>query len=120
MTAGLYDITIEAGATFRLAITWKDDAGVAINLTGYSARMQVRETYEATDTATDPILSLTSGAGDIVLGGSAGTVVVTVPAATTQKLFHSYAVYDLELEASNGVVTRLLQGNAIISREVTR
>lgn len=116
MTAGLYDITIEAGATFRLAITWKDDAGVAINLTGYSARMQVRETYEATDT----ILSLTSGAGDIVLGGSAGTVVVTVPAATTQKLFHSYAVYDLELEASNGVVTRLLQGNAIISREVTR
>lgn len=116
MTAGLYDITIEAGATFRLAITWKDDAGVPINLTGYSARMQVRETYEATDT----ILSLTSGAGDIVLGGSAGTVIVTVQATTTQKLFHSYAVYDLELEASNGVVTRLLQGNAIISREVTR
>ena len=47
MAAGIYDIIIEQGATFTLSATWKDSAGAAINLTSYSARMQVRPGMKA-------------------------------------------------------------------------
>lgn len=116
MAAGVYDITVEQGATFRLSVTWKDSTDTPINLTGYSARMQIRETYESEET----IASFTSTGGSIVLGGALGTIVVTGAATDTAQIPMTPAVYDLELEASNGVVTRLLQGAANITREVTR
>lgn len=116
MAAGIYDITVEQGATFRFEVTWKDSAGTPVNLTGYSARMQVRETYESEDI----IISFTSSGGSIALGGSLGTIVVTGSAIDTAKIPMTTGVYDLELQASNGVVTRLLQGKAMITREVTR
>ena len=111
-----FDITINQGATFELTITWKDSAGTAINLTGYTARMQVRETYSSTST----IVSLTSGSG-ITLGGAAGTIAILISATTTAALTAPFSgVYDLELVSAGGVVTRLLQGAATVSPEVTR
>lgn len=115
MAAGIYDITIEQGATFTLSATWKDSTGAPVNLTGYSARMQVRPDYESEEV----LVSITSTSG-IVLGGALGTIVATVSATDTQKLNIQKGVYDLELQSTGGVVTRLLQGFATISREVTR
>ncbi|NDD53289.1 hypothetical protein EBZ39_05355 [bacterium] len=114
MVAGLYDITIEQGATFQMSLTWKDSTGTPVNLTGYSARMQVRENYEADNT----LVSLVSPT-DITLGGALGTIAITIAASTTQLLQLDEAVYDLEL-VTGSTVTRLLQGKATISREVTR
>lgn len=115
MAAGLYDITIEQGATFQMSLTWKDSTGAAVNITGYTARMQVRENYEAEST----LVSLTSSGGDIVLGGALGTIAITIGASATQLLQLDEAVYDLEL-VNGATVTRLLQGKATVSREVTR
>jgi hypothetical protein len=115
MTAGLYDITIEQGATFQMSLTWKDSNNAPVNLTGYTARMQVRTNYEAEDT----LVSLTSPSGGIVLGGVLGTIAITIDASVTQSLQIDEAVYDLEL-VNGATVTRLLQGKATISREVTR
>jgi|Laugrefabdmm15sn_1035127.scaffolds.fasta_scaffold11175_4 hypothetical protein len=112
-----YNLVIQQGATLSLAITWKDSTGTAINLTGYTARMQARSTY---DTAT-AILSLTSAAGDIVLGGVAGTITITASATVTAALTAPWSgVWDLELVSGGGVVTRLLEGAASVSPEVTR
>lgn len=111
-----FDITINQGATYELTITWKDSAGTAINLTGYTARMQVRETYSSTT----PIVSLTSGSG-ITLGGAAGTIAIVISATTTAALTAPFSgVYDLEIVSAAGVVTRLIQGTATVSAEVTR
>ncbi len=102
--------------TFELTITWKDSAGTAINLSGYTARMQVRETYSSTT----PIVSLTNGAG-ITLGGAAGTIAIVISATTTAALAAPFSgVYDLEIVSAGGVVTRLVQGTATVSAEVTR
>ena len=64
-------------------------------------------------------MSLVSPTG-ITLGGALGTVLATISATATKELTIQEGVYDLELESSGGVVTRLLQGKATISREVTR
>jgi hypothetical protein len=112
--AGSYNFTIEQGATFNLLMTWKID-NVAVNLTGYTARLQARIDVDETET----ILSLTTGAG-ITLGGAAGTITLDQTATQTALLPKGEYVYDLELQSSGGVVTRLLQGELNISAEVTR
>ena len=112
--AGEYNFTIEQGATFNLLMTWKIN-NVAVNLTGYTARLQARIDVDETDT----ILSLTTGAG-ITLGGAAGTITLDQTATQTAVLPKGEYVYDLELQSSGGIVTRLLQGELNISAEVTR
>jgi hypothetical protein len=115
MAATTYDILIEQGATYSQVITYKE-AGVAINLTGYTARLQVRSTLESAST----VVELTTANGRIVLGGAAGTITLTISATDTAALTAGRGVYDLELVSGSGIVTRLLQGVATISRNVTR
>lgn len=116
MAAADYDILIEQGSTFILPIVWKDSNGVAINVTGYTARMQVRKTVKSTDI----LISATTENGRIVLGGATGAVTVTIPATITDDITVKSAVYDLEMVSASGVVTRLIQGAVTISPEVTR
>jgi hypothetical protein len=108
-----YNITAYQGATYDLNMTWKI-AGTAVNLTGYTAAMQVRENADASAT----ILSLTNGSG-ITLGGTAGTIAVAVSANTMGSAIAGNYVYDLELN-SGGQVTRLIQGSFAIQAEVTK
>lgn len=115
MAAAQHDITIEQGATFQMSLVWKDSTAAPINLTGYSARMQVRRKYSSTDY----LLNLVSPT-NIVLGGALGTIAVTAAATVTDDLPAKPAVYDLELTSPTGVVTRLIEGSVLITPEVTR
>ena len=115
MAAGTLDFTIEQGATFNLLLTWKIN-DVAVNLTGYSARLQARVDVEDTET----ILSLTTSNGGITLGGALGTISLDQTAIQTALLPAGSYVYDLELISGVGAVTRLVQGELDISAEVTR
>jgi hypothetical protein len=112
-----HDFYVYRGATFSEQIEWKDENGVAIDLTGFTARMHMRDTLEATT----PFLTLTTENGGITLGGAAGTVDLLASAAATSAISATSGVYDLELVAGDGVtVTRLLEGLVTISPEVTR
>lgn len=116
MTAEAMALTIDQGATFALTLTWKDSTGALINLTGFTARAQVRASYSAAA----KLLDLTTENGGITLGGVAGTVALLASAATTATLPPGFGVWDLELVSPGGVVTRLVQGTVTISPEVTR
>ena len=102
------------GANFDYSLTWTLN-GTAVNLTGYSARMQVRTTYDASTA----VLSLTAGTG-ITLGGTAGSILLEADAEQTAAIDDGQYVYDLELVTSGGYVTRLLEGNFVVDPEVTR
>ena len=115
MAAGTLNFTIEQGATFNLLLTWEIN-NVAVNLTGYTARLQARVDVEDTET----ILTLTTANGGITLGGAAGTISLDQTATQTTLLPAGTYVYDLELIAANATVTRLVQGELAISAEVTR
>jgi hypothetical protein len=113
---GEYPLYIAKGATFVENFTWKIDNS-PVNLTGYSARMQIR----SSKLSEEPLISLTTeDDGGIVLGGVAGTIVVSISAEDTSELAGEAGVYDIELEDSSGVVTRLLEGTVKLSNEVTR
>ena len=114
--AGQYNIVADQGATLSRNIHWKDENGAPIDVTGYSARMQVRQRF----VSASPVISLTSPSGGITLGGSSGTIVVTASATVMAGVEAGDYVYDLEMVASNGVVTRLVQGSFKVRPEVTR
>ena len=114
--SGIYNITCDQGATFKRTITWTNQARVPYNLTGYTARMQVRETTEASGI----LLELTTVNSRITLGGAAGTVNLVVAADITAALTPGLYVYDLELVSGGGEVTRLIEGNFNVRAEVTR
>jgi len=116
MSAGIYNIYIEQGATFNQPLIWKDGNGAAVNLTNYTARMQIRRSI----TSTDVIIALTTENGRITLGTTNGTITLNITATDTAALSTFSGVYDLEVVSSAGVVTRLLEGGVEVSREVTR
>lgn len=117
MPAGIWNILADQGATFQRVVTWKDADNIAQNLTGFTARMQVRDTTDDTDGS---VLTLTTENSRITLGGVAGTISLLVDASTMAALTANQYVYDLELISSAGIVTRLVQGTFIVDPEVTR
>jgi tRNA threonylcarbamoyladenosine modification (KEOPS) complex Pcc1 subunit len=117
MSAGLYTLTIEQGATLNLVLTYKDSSGNLVNLTGYTARMSLRATFDAAAA----ILSLTTENSRISLGGAAGTITLTISATDTAALTAPQSgVYDLELVSGSAVVTRLIQGTFTVTPEATK
>jgi hypothetical protein len=114
---GVLDLNCYQGANFDYTLTWQA-GGTVVNLTGYTARMQVRDSYDA-GTA---IVSLTSGTG-ITLGGTAGTIALVLSATATALLDgtpNTQFVYDLELVSGAGYVTRLVEGRFYVFPEVTK
>lgn len=115
MAAGQYDITCEQGATFARTLQWLDENEVAVDLTGYTARMHVRKTVKASTT----LIELTTANSRIVLTPLTGTIDLILTATETATITDS-GVYDVELVSPANVVTRILEGKFILSREVTR
>lgn len=124
MSAASYDFTVEQGATWDETFTWKDNSSppVAIDLTGYSAHMQLRPS--AGDSTL--YLDLTNGTG-ITLGGGAGTIRVVLTAAQTTAFSWPMlagqsaptAKYDLKVTDAGGTVYRLLKGTITLDLGVT-
>ena len=109
------DLCIPAGATFQRVVKWKAD-GALVNLTSFTARMQIRPTAASATTT----LSLTTENSRITLGGTAGTLTLSISATDTAAISAGRYVYDLELVSAGGIVTRLLQGIVTVSANVTR
>lgn len=115
MAAGIYNFICEQGATFTRVINATDGAGDPIDLTGYTARMQVRRDIDATAI----LIELTTENGRITLGGESGTITLSIDAEDTSAIPRP-GIYDLELESDTGTVIRLLKGIFDLDPEATR
>ena len=133
MAAGKYNFIIEQGATLDFEIQYKDSSGNPVDLTGYTAKMEVRSAYSGSGTT---YLSFTSSLGDTYTKTSgssfislSGSNLTTLPTSgsigiyagwdlTETLTFTGQAFYDLEL--TNGDVrNRILEGKVEISKQVT-
>lgn len=121
MLAGHYNIVCEQGTTFsrRFELQYPDEQDPTIfhptDLSGYTARMQVRRTVESSSA----MLTLTTENGGISIDGPDGAVTVSITNVQTSSLGSS-GVYDIEIIDNSGNVSRLVQGEFKLSFEVTR
>lgn len=131
----VHDIEVFQGAYWSQALLWKDGDGNPVDLTGYTAEMQVRRSF--TDPTpeivlqTNPKVGGGAGNGRITLGlveDPPGTplynILLEIEATATAALEATPSDrrwrYDLELVPPGGQVRRLLMGRFKVSLEVTR
>lgn len=116
-------IKIEQGATFTLGFNWHKEGPVVddvvtpgdpYDLTGWSARMQVRKSVNS------PVLLNGSTQNGRIIMSEEGRVDIKFTDEDTDVLTVKSALYDLELENPEGDVFRLLEGAVTISPNITR
>ena len=92
-------------------------AYVPVNLTGCTAALQLRSLPNDPTAA----LTLTTANGGITLTALTGNIAVTATATQTRAIDEGYYYYDLEVtNTASGVVTRIAQGQILVSAEITR
>ena len=121
MAAGQYNFTIKQGESFSKVITWKDSAGVAINITDYIFKLQSRHRYE--DTL--PVINLSTVApliGIAITSAAGGQITITMAKTVTAALNFTAIDYDLfaESPAPAGLVTPLLEGTITLDKSMVR
>ena len=117
MAAFKVNLAVDQGATFRKRFVWKTgEPATPVDLTGYTARMQVRESIEAADV----LVELTTENSGIALGTTNGQIDLYISAADTAEYTWTGGVYDIELIAPSGDVLRKIKGSVSVSPEVTR
>ena len=126
MAAGRYSFVIEQGTTLNLEIQYKDANSTPIDLTGCGGRMQIRPNVASSTTYITLSSSLAADGTGLNFSGSNGTTPPTsgsigiyISAASSSLLTFDTGVYDLEFY-SGSTVTRILEGQIKLSKEVTR
>jgi hypothetical protein len=117
---GNYDFCIDQNATLTKVFTWLTNpccgavgsAPAPVDLTGYSAGMQIRPFVLSTTLLFDATPYIT-------LGGPAGTITLSIPGGITAALTWFSGVYDLLLLDQNGISTRLLSGQVTVCPGIT-
>lgn len=117
MAAFKVPLKIDQGSTFKKLVTWKTGTpATPVDLTGCTALAHVRETLPSPGV----LIAMSTANGNIALGGTAGTVQITLSDEETAAFTWSSAVYDLEISFPDGTVRRLMCGSVSVSPEVTR
>jgi hypothetical protein len=126
---GNYPIVIYQGQTYTQIIVWTAGPGLAgaypnqtppvgstpipVDLTGYTATMQFRPWQSPSA----PLYY--DASGDIILGGTAGTISLSIPSTATEDFTWFSAFYDLFLTSSQGIETPLLAGTVTVQSAVS-
>lgn len=106
-----YPLDIRIGDTETVSITMQDSGGNAINISGRTYSAQIRERASSST----PLATFTCS----IVNAATGKFQCVLSAATTAALEPANAKWDLQ-ENYNGIITTLLAGDAVISRDVTR
>jgi hypothetical protein len=117
-----HNLTVKQGQTENFTVTYVQEDGVTpVNLTGWTARMQVRLTPQ-TATSIFEVTTTPTSSGVLVVNGPTGEVAVTLEAAATALLSQLRYVYDLfvyEPLPGNDAIA-LVEGDVMVSLGVTR
>jgi len=109
------DLVIRKGAKFDKTIVYKDSNKNPIDLTGYSAKMQIKA-----NSWSSSILELSTSNGSLVLGGPAGTIqMILLDSATAGLSYSGTGVYELNLVDPSGYTKKLIEGIVVFLEEIT-
>jgi hypothetical protein len=125
MAAGKYSFVIEQGSTFERELIYQDSNGVPIDLTSYSARMQIRPSPGSPTLYLTLSSSLRPDGTGLNMNGltgvnptTSGTIGIVISAATSSLLTFDEAAYDLEIYSAS-YASRIIEGKVKLSKEVT-
>ena len=107
------NIIIDQGTDYSTVLTVTNDDGTATDLDGYTAAGQIRKHYtSSTATATFDI-TFSADRSD-------GLITISLPRITTTGIPAGRYVYDVEITSSGDKRTRLVEGIATVTPQVTQ
>lgn len=112
--ASVYNFNLDQGSDIEIPLIFKDSNQNPIDLTEYTARMQVKAYFASTT----PVDTLTTENGRIDIKDN--QVTLKFPHEVTENISPKTYVYDLEIISGESLVTRVLQGNFVINPRVTK
>ena len=103
------NITIGQGVNFSEVFTSTESDGSVSNLQGYSGASKIKK-YPGSPTSESFSVSITALTGEVSIAMTAGQTVRLKPGRQ---------YYDIVLTSGSGVLSRLVQGSAIVTAGIT-
>lgn len=113
-------ITIVRGTDFYLPINYVlsiNEVRYPINISGWSAEMQIRKTVGSTG---DPLVDISTADGTIVIDGPSGKIELIIPKAITVTIPVGVWSYDCLVTNSGGFTEQIIYGLATIVERTTK
>jgi hypothetical protein len=115
MLPSRYNFEIWRGDTFTTEIDIIDQAGLPVNITDWSFKMEVKENYQAT-----PIIVLSTDNGKIqIVDGPLGKISLNLTPTDTAVPAKRY-IYDLQATTNTNDVITILFGSFFVYQDVTQ
>lgn len=110
----IYNIEAEEACDYTMTFNLVDDiTGLPTNLTGYTGVFTVNRNYDGYPAPSpDFVINASTSAtiGSVALGGTAGTVTVSLTASALTNLTWNNAVFDVILTSSTGAKSKAVKG----------
>ena len=129
MSAGKYNFIVEQGSQHDVTFRYKLADGTFLDLTSYHILMSVKDHITDTNFVYQATSNSSADSGGTVAfqqhftisnqGSAQGQFVLSIPTATTAGFNFNQGVYDLEIVAQDGTVTRILEGKFKIKLQVS-
>ena len=113
---GRLDLTFTQGKTWNLTLTVRDSGDDLVDLSGYACTWAMRTDYGAASATVTAVAAGT--AGSITMGGTAGTIALTVPPTVTAGVAVASYVHEFELTDGSGAKPPFVAGSVQVKAEV--
>lgn len=107
--ASKINIVIDQGTTFNTTYTIHDAEDNPINFTDYTANSQMRKSYSSSNAYSFNVTM-----------NSNGQVSLSMSSNTTGSITAGRYVYDVEVEDTDGIRSRIVEGIVTVTPQVTR
>jgi hypothetical protein len=116
MESGTLNLYIRSGDTYARSFTFAAGDSTPIDLTGCVAELQMVSLYNVADRYVLTSVAPTANGGTITLGGTAGTVNITIP--PTDTLLLANGQWELKFKFTDDSAMTFLSGSVFTEQEV--
>lgn len=112
MAAAYQELFLDQGSNYNTNITLDDVYGDAFDLTGYTAKSQIKKSYYSNTVSGEFIITINSPQN--------GTIILSMSAATSANIAPGRYVYDVIIKSnSSNTITRVLEGIVNVNPHVS-
>lgn len=108
------DFEIDQYASFQTTITWTEDDGTPIDMTGYTVKMDIKTGYDG-----NLILSLDSADDSITVVEASGQMTFVITPSQTASFNFVRAFFDVVATSPDGFATRVIEGTFLLNKGIT-
>jgi hypothetical protein len=106
------ELTIDQGTTFEASLDLKNDDGTAINVTNYVFQSQIRKSFYSANSTANLVVAITDSVN--------GVIKLSLTSANTANIKAGRYLYDVKMTTPAGSTTRIIEGIATITPQVSR